>query len=244
MMSPPFREATTTGGIGSRLIATLRLVLSTAVLFIIGPADLDPSVRAFHIISALYIAYSVLLYTFAGRQVKPLFVKLTYWVDIGWIALLVTVSDDTIIAFLFLFPILVTAFQRGFTAALRLTLVAAQLLFAISFAKDIGEAPHLLEIFPPPIYLLVLGYLGASWGEREIAAKRRLVLLKELTKLSNPRFGIDRTIGTMVERLRVFYDADACLLIVTDRASDEYLLRRADRWGSERAIEAELIPVE
>jgi len=51
-------------------------------------------------------------------------------------------------------------------------------------------------------------------------------------------------IGTMMERLRAFYDAEACLMIVSYPASNDYLLRRANRRDAERASEAEPIPRE
>jgi signal transduction histidine kinase len=51
-------------------------------------------------------------------------------------------------------------------------------------------------------------------------------------------------IGTMMERLRAFHDAEACLMIVTEPASNEYLLRRADCGNPVRAITAESIPTE
>jgi signal transduction histidine kinase len=184
------------------------------------------------------------------------------------------VGDDSITAFLFLFPVLVAAFRVGFAAALRLTLVAAILLVAIGSFKELGDALvgsgglriatssatirsfeeagdvrritdlRLPEMLLPPIYLLVFGYLVARWGDREITSKRRLVLLKEITRLSNPRFGIDRMLGTMMERLRAFYDAEACLTIVIDPASNEYLLRRTDRLAPERASDATPLPAE
>jgi signal transduction histidine kinase len=181
---------------------------------------------------------------FAGRQIRPVLIRLSYWADVSWAALLTGFSDDSSTAVLFIFPILIASFQWGFLAALRITIVAAQLLVAIGFLKELGEIPKLPEILPQPIYLLVFGYLVACWGDREITSKRRLVLLKELTRLSNPRFGIDRMIGTMMERLRAFHNAEACLMIVTDPAGNEHLLRRADRRDPARAVEGESIPAE
>jgi signal transduction histidine kinase len=45
----------------------------------------------------------------------------------------------------------------------------------------------------------------------------------------------------IVERLRAFYDTDACLLIMTDPGGCHYL-RRADRQNPERAVYAEIVP--
>ncbi|MFL5804937.1 MAG: histidine kinase [Roseiflexaceae bacterium] len=218
-------------------------MLSSSLLFIIGPSDLDDP-GAFYVLAILYMAYSVILYVFARRHVQILPSKISYWADVSWAALLIAVSDDSITAFLFLFPTLIASFQWSFVAALRLTLCSATLLATIGFLKKPIEDMQLPEVLLPPIYLLVFGYLAACWGDREIASKRRLVLLKEITRLSNPRFGIDRMVGTMMERLRVFYDAEACLMIMADPASDEHLLRRADRRNPERAVVPESLPAE
>src|SRR5215211_1219184 len=51
-------ETLATGGLDSRLIATMRLVLSSSVLFSIGPSEIDLSLEAFQIPSALYTVYS------------------------------------------------------------------------------------------------------------------------------------------------------------------------------------------
>lgn len=242
---PTVSEAPTTGGLDSKSIATMRLVLSSSVLFIIGPLDLSPFPGAFHAFAALYTAYSALLCMFAGRRVYDSHSKLLCWADVGWAALLIAFSDDSTTAFLLLFPLLIASFQWGFTAAIHLTVFLAILLAAIEFLKlRMGSDLLLPEILLPPSYLLVFGYLVACWGDREIAAKHRLVLLKEINRLSNPRFGVDRTIGTMMERLRVFYRAEACLIVTYNPAANTYLLRRADYRDAERAIEPEPIPAE
>ncbi|HEU5100007.1 MAG TPA: histidine kinase [Roseiflexaceae bacterium] len=237
------REATDVGELDGSLIATTRLVLASSVLFIIVPSDLE-NLEAFHFLSALYTTYSALLYLFVRHRIKPALANLLNWADIGWAVALVMASDDSSTAFLFLLPILIAAFQWSFASALRITALSAALLVGVGLLKDVGEDLLLTEILLPPTYLLVFGYLLARWGDREMAAKRRLLLLKELTRLSNPRFGIDRTISTVMERLRAFHDAEACLLIVADQGNNQYVLRRAGRFQPERAIEGQLIPAE
>jgi signal transduction histidine kinase len=245
MPSPASSETPATGGLDSRLIATMRLVLSSSVLFSIGPSEIDLSLEAFHLPSALYTVYSAVLCLFAGRRIRPLLSKLSYSADVVWVAVLIAFSEDLSLTFLFLFSTVIAAFQWSFVAALRLTLVAASFLVAIGlFKAQLGSELQHHEIVLPSIYLLVFGYLLACWGAREIAAKRRLVLLKEITRLSNPRFGIDRTIGAMIERLRAFHDAEACLMILTDSANNKHLLYRTDCRKPERASQADAIPAE
>jgi signal transduction histidine kinase len=80
-----------------------------------------------------------------------------------------------------------------------------------------------------PIYLVVLGYMIAHLGGHEITLKERLSLLREMTTLSNPRFGANRTLGLIVERLRDFYNADSCVLILQNWHLMEPQIRRAER---------------
>src|SRR5512132_746177 len=90
-----FSGVPATGGLDNRLIAMMRLVLSSSVLFIMSPLDSEPFAGAFYVLAALYTAYSVVLYLFARRQAQPALSKITYWADVGWAALLITLSEDS-----------------------------------------------------------------------------------------------------------------------------------------------------
>src|SRR5262249_11923154 len=63
------------------------------------------------------------------------------------------------------------------------------------------------------ICLLGLGYMISHFGGLGVKLHKQLGLLKEVGSLSNPRFGIDRTILSVMEGLRSSFDADCCLLI-------------------------------
>jgi signal transduction histidine kinase len=65
-----------------------------------------------------------------------------------------------------------------------------------------------------PLAIIALGYTLAYWGGTELALKKKLILLKELSKVANPRFGVDRTIEQMLRRLLDFYNADHCVLLL------------------------------
>ena len=58
-----------------------------------------------------------------------------------------------------------------------------------------------------PLSLLVVGYMLSIWGEYQNKSLRRLRLLGEIGSVSNPRFGIDRTIEENLERIRDFFRA-------------------------------------
>src|SRR5258706_13629560 len=158
MKLPASSEAPATGGLDSRLIATVRLVLSSSVLFSIGPSEIELSLDGFQIPSALYAAYSAVLYVFTRRQIQPSVSKISYSADAGWVALLILFSDNISLAFLFLFSTAIAAFQRSFAAALRLTLVAATFSVVMGLLKiRLGADLQHHEILLPPIYLVVFG---------------------------------------------------------------------------------------
>ena len=197
----------------------------------------------------LYWFYSAILYLLAARE-SPLLRIIhpwSHWVDGGWYALLISLSSGTnsVFFFGFYFSIMVASFRWGFRSGMRMTIVAAALYAIVGYATT---SPHqgleLNRFLLRPTFLLVFGYMLAYRGGFEIAPKRRLALLKDVTALSNPRFGVNRTIGSIMQRLRAFYDADACILIVADPAVPGHFLRRADRSNPEAGNRAEALPKE
>lgn len=240
MASLASSKASTTGEFDSHMVAAMRLVLTSVVLFITGPVEIVFDV--FTIVSSLYALYSAVLFLFARRLIRLLSSGISRWADLAWAALLIGFGDPSSTAFLLLFPITLASFQSGFFPAQRLTVAGASLLLVSLILEEKPEF-DLFEIVLAPLYVLVFGYLVGRWGEREITSKRQLMLLKEITGLSNPRFGIDRTIAKMLEQLRAFYNADSCLM-VTETAANEYLLRQVTRRDVELATEGESISKE
>ena len=92
--------------------------------------------------------------------------------------------------------------------------------------------------------LLFLGCMILRLSDAAVRLKQQLLLLKEVTHLSNPRFGSDYVIGSIMERLRVFYSADSCVMVTTKGNSRERHLRRADRSDPKKAVRVEPITPE
>jgi hypothetical protein len=86
---------------------------------------------------------------------------------------------------------------------------------------------------------MMLGYMISYWGGQEIKLKRRLVLLKDVSRLSNPRFGVNRTLSDIMNRLRAFYDAESCVLITFDSSTETYTWREASRENPEKDLKTE-----
>ena len=72
----------------------------------------------------------------------------------------------------------------------------------------------------------------------------KLAFLREISALSNPRFGIDRTVGVIMEQLRVFYGANCCLLLSVDPGEGDCYLRRVDASDPESAMRKSLLAPE
>lgn len=227
-------------------VAAMRLVLALAGLLIIliDPSEPDRFAVATYTTLGLYALYSLLLYGLAqGRRVLPsALVRRAHWIDVGWYTLLIALSTGTnsIFFFGFFFAILIASFRFGMSSGLQVTIASAILFAGVGLATV--PAPPVFELnrfLLRPVFLLVLGYMIASLGGLEVDLKERLALLKEVSALSNPRFGVDRTIGQLMARLVGFYHATVCLWITADLPTEQELLRRADAAdpeGGARAI--------
>ena len=202
----------------ARFVAAVRCILAAAVLLVLA---LDPMARPSfpgmaHLVLVLYLAYSILLYTAARWWHPTLSATIEPWLDVGWaVALTVLSSDpsDIFAGFLF-FAILVTAFQWGLAPGFRLARVVAILILSLGMALGYSDADAGIRYgLMGAAAMGMWGYLAACFRKQRLRHKRRLALLKDVSRLSNPRLGIDHTLGMIAERLRAFYDADACLLI-------------------------------
>ncbi len=226
--------------VDSRMISTMRLVLAFSALMIIylDPSEPDRLVPITYTALILYTLYSLVLLILALREsaLMQAMKKVAHWFDIAWYLILIALSSGTssIFFFLFFFSILVASFRGGFSSGLKAVVVSSVLFTIIGFATAPAAPQFELNRFLlRPIYMLALGYMIAYWGGHEITLKRRLALLKEVTSLSNPRFGVDRTVGVILEGARAFYDANACALVMNDVDASRHLLWRADMHNSE-----------
>jgi signal transduction histidine kinase len=136
------------------------------------------------------------------------------------VTLLVAVSEGTSSIFfpLYLFPILHASFGSGFRSGMTVA-GGAVASFAVvgALTAPHGPALELNAFVTRPLYLLLLGYVIAVWGDHEVLSRARLRLVRDVTSLSNPRFGIERTVGRFLEAVRGFYGADACRLVVAPK---------------------------
>jgi signal transduction histidine kinase len=214
-------------------VPLLRFILSLAALLIIyiDPSEPDRHVQSTYTTLTLYTIYSAAAYIAASMYNRPLPMRIAHWVDVGWYTVLISLSSGTNSLFFqfYFFAILVASFRRGAVEGLRVAVVSAVLFTSFGFAFSTEQTFELNRFLLRPIVLLVLGYMVAYWGGLEHRLKQRLALLRDVTVLRNPRFGVRETMAAGIEKLRAFYDADACLLVIADGADREQWLYQARR---------------
>ena len=204
----------------------MRVVLGTSALFVVlmEPMRTQRWNIPIYIALALYSLYGLLIYHLSVRRNPIVANKLIPWLDLLWYLPLIafTLRENSIFYYFFFFAIIVASFSWGLTEGLRLTLASAVVYTIIGVFSGKGNLPidH-NRLLLPPIGLLIFGYIIARWGGYHTELKNRLKLLKDVTIFSNPRFGIDRTIKAILESVRAFYEADACVLVIPGKPGDE-----------------------
>jgi signal transduction histidine kinase len=226
--------------IDTRLISPMRLVLSATALLIIyiDPSQPDRLVWLTYGLLIGYTAYSTIVFLLAWASPKYLPLGILHWLDLAWYVALIAASSGTnsIFFLFFFFAILVASFRCGFASGAKTTAVSALLFVTVGYLTAPSVPDFQLNRFLlRAVTLIVLGYMIAYWGSSEIELKRRLKLLKDVTNLSNPRFGIDRTVTLGLERLREFYNARACVLIYASSSPNTYKLLRAEQQKADSA---------
>lgn len=221
-----------------KMVSAMRLVLALSALAIIAIDPSEPNRLVGLTYGALiaYSLYSGLIYFLSLRQSPMLPLRNLHWIDLAWYLAFIALSSGTssIFFFFLFFAILVASFWWGYRSGLRVAIISTLLFTIIGYVTARLEPDFRLNQFLlRALVLLALGYLIAYWGGHEVQLKRRLQFLKDINKFSNPRFGIERTIGWAMARLRDFYEAESCLLVLRKRNCEGYSLRRLDRGAAD-----------
>jgi signal transduction histidine kinase len=229
-----------------RMVSGMRSLLAATALLVtvIDPSEPSRFVAATYSVLALYLLYSSVIHLLAlrGKRLFPPFERSLHWIDVGFYVTLIALSGGTnsIYFVLFFFCIIESSFRWGFGTGLMVTAVSLMLYGVVGYAMRLPDPDFDLNRFLLRSSALpVLGYLIAYWGGYELRLKQRLSLLKEISALSDPRAGIDRTLGANMERLRAFFRADACVTVLADADKATFLLRRARPQHPEAAMRAE-----
>lgn len=228
------------------MVGRMRLVLSISALLtvFIDPEGAGELTSFTWLVFCGYTVHSVVLYILSQLDQPFLQSKLIHWLDVGWYALIVFFSggSNSFFFLFFFFAILTASFRWGFEEGARVTL-ASSALFAVAGLASITEA-EIPRLLLRTTFVLALGYMIAYWGGSDVAQKRRLALLRDVSQLSNPRFGVDHTLASVLEKTRAFFKASSCILVMRDTESATWSLRTAMEDNAGRSINAERISAE
>ncbi|TDY34343.1 histidine kinase [Janthinobacterium sp. 75] len=222
-------------GLDTTMVNGMRLLLSSATLLtlFIDPESAGKLSKITWLIFSAYTMHSLLLYVLALMNFSLPQDILLYWLDVAWYALIVFSSSNhnNLFFLFFFFAILTSSFQRGFEEGARITLASAGLFAATAlFSETNAELSRLLL---RTTFLLALGYMIAYWGGSAITQRSHLALLRDVSQLSNPRFGVDQTISSVLEKTRSYFHARSCLLAMQDKGAPHWSLRSAVHTGTE-----------
>lgn len=220
------------------MVFAMRLLLAISALLtlFIAPADLSANTRVNATIFFAYAFHSAVLYLAARLHDNPFWHgSVVFWLDLGWYTLMVYFSggNNSFFVPFFFFVILTTSFQWGFDEGARISLASAILLTIAALAVNPNTDPaHLLVRVT---FVLALGYMIAYWGGMGIAQRRRLGLLRHVSRLFNPRFGVAQTLTSLLEQTREFYRASNCVLLMREDENANWLLRSVSELNSGKA---------
>lgn len=211
------------------MVGWMRLALATAALsaMLVDADGMTGDLHVARLVIGGYALYSLCL-ILMSRHVPSLFQsKTVHWLDVFWSALIVfsTNGSSSFFFLFFFFAIICASFRWGFQEGARIAMASAGLyaLTVLAGAPDTEVARIVLRTS----LLLTLGCMIAYWGGYEVTQKRRLVLLRNVSQVSNPRFGIDRTISCVLEETCAYFRARSCLVVVRDRESGIWSIRTA-----------------
>src|SRR4029450_9748150 len=117
--------------------------------------------------------------------------------------------------FFYLFAIIVVASRVGYPSGLMVTSVSAALCVLMLVLAPPEGPIDMARVGMGPLTIVGLGYILSYWGGAEIALRRKMALLNELSLVANPRFGVDWTIELILRPLPGVWDASCCLMLWT-----------------------------
>ncbi|MDC8758017.1 sensor histidine kinase [Janthinobacterium fluminis] len=222
------------------MVSGIRLLLAVAAVLtlFINPQGIGKLTGFTWLVFFGYALNSVTLFLLAQVQHSLLHQRKIYWFDVAWCGLIVycTGAQNSYFFLFFFFAILAASFHWGFREGARITLASAALLALVVVLA--GAAMALSHLLWCVTFLLALGYMIAYWGGLGLQQKRRLALLRDVSRMANPRFGVDQSIASVLEKTRRFFHASSCILIMRDNEPDSWLLRSAVAANAGRAISA------
>lgn len=230
----------------ARMVSSMRLLLALSVLLtaITDAGSVPDEWATGWLLFAGYVGHSLTLFALALRQQSVAQSKVMHWLDLAWYTLFVALTDDSrsLLFLFFFFAILTASFRWGFEEGARVTLAATSLFFVTAWLA--AAPPDWPRLLLRSSFLLALGYISAHWGESKVALNRQLALLRDVSQLSNPRFGVDHTLTRVLDTTRVFFKAKSCVLVLRDKDTEGCTLRSIQVGRSKQSTHAQALIAE
>jgi signal transduction histidine kinase len=226
--------------VDARMVALMRsmLAVSALVIFVFDPFQPSHFSTGIYVALLCYGVYSTALCIAITGGRMPVPPRAHHWIDAAVCVLLVALAQGVtdMFFYFFFFAIVVASFSRGFREGLTLTAISVALFVAISlYGAKRGVKFDFDELVTRPVFLLVLGYMTAYWGGKELLMRRRLRLLRDLAAAANPRLGIDHARDQGLHRVLEFFGAASCVLVSPRGTGNELVMYRLDA-GGRRAL--------
>ena len=211
-----------TAAMYTRLAAAVRLVACFAALhatFFLEPGRSNPEAAQRAVLAVLFSIYAGVLYWRTVRDKTLQERKFYYWTDALWYLAISAMTGGPGSHFIFFlsFPLLFVSLRWGFRPGMTLTIFVSGVLWASGIlATSMAAALFNTDVFLPPLGLLVLGYLMATWANADRFLNRRLSALKEFNALCSPRFNTEQTIDRVVRHLATLYRVEKFALVLQE----------------------------
>lgn len=207
------------GALTDRTLAAVRLILAAGGSIMIYVAtEPERYVSATYYSLLAYTTYSLILYLVARRRnnFSRKGVLILLWTDVACYTVLTSLNSGTnnLFSFFYLFAIIVASSRCGTRVGLWVTGTSALLFLTVGLSVTTRSPAETNRFVLRRSAMVAIGYILAYWGGAELGLKRRMALLNDLSLVANPRFGVQRTIEQMLQRLRAFYEADYCILLM------------------------------
>ncbi|MDQ0571618.1 signal transduction histidine kinase [Variovorax paradoxus] len=228
------------------MVARMRLVLAISALLAIA---VDAGEAQQHIGSPVWLAFAGYLVYSVGvyictRMGQPYFQgKAIHWFDVLWFTLLtfVTGGVSSLYFLFYFFVILTSSFRWGYEEGARVTMASVASFVACSLGTGTGTDTYTPQLLMRTTFLLALGHMIGHWGGSKVELRRRLALLSQVSRLSNPRFGVNRTIAGMMQKTLAFFEASHCILLTRDTATSTWVMRTLRKSHAGESVSVETI---
>lgn len=200
-----------------RTVSELRLVIAMAATLGValeGDLPLLQQGIAYGLV-LVYALTSLVLLWVANHRPDRVRASVSYWLDAGWLLLLLAaVGKESNLFVLLLFPIMLASFQSGFMQGMAVTLGCVVAYSALSVWSPLS-GNILPAVFGPIVALGVLGYMSARWGDSVVRFKRRLTLLREIGA-AGAQLGETGVLLELFDKLRQFARASRVVAMVPE----------------------------